>query len=445
MKDLTQGPIAGHIVAMAVPTAATMLFQTLYYFVDLYFISQLGDAAIAGVSVAGNAMFIVLALTQVLGVGTVALVSHAVGRKDREDANLVFNQSLALAALLAALTLVGAYTLSEAYLVSIAADEATVRAGVTYLYWFAPCLALQFAMIAMGSALRGTGIVKPAMVVQIVTLLLNIVLAPMLISGWPVGYAMGVAGAGLASTLSLAVGIVLLAVYFVRMDKYVSFHAQQWQPRVEVWKRMLRIGLPAGGEFALIFMFIAISYWVIRDFGAAAQAGFGIGSRVMQGIFLPALAISFAAAPIAGQNFGARQASRVRETFRTTAIMCGSVMLLLTLLCQWRPEALIELFSSEDEVIEVGSVFLMIISWNFVLAGINMTCSSMFQALGNTVPALLSSATRLITYALPAVWLSMQAQFELHHVWYLNVATVVLQTGISVTLLQREMRRRLQW
>lgn len=444
MKDLTQGSIAGHLVAMAIPMALGMIFQTLYYFVDLYFVAQLGDAAVAGVSAAGNATFIVLALTQVLGVGTTALVSHAVGRKDQQDANLIFNQSLVIAALCGGLTLLGGYTLSGAYVGSIAADRETFEEGVTYLYWFAPGMALQFAMIAMSAALRGTGIVKPTMVVQIVTLVLNIVLAPILIAGWGTGRPMGVAGAGLASTIAIAIGVILLTVYFTRLEKYVSFHAEQWQPRLHVWRRMLKIGLPAGGEFALIFIFIAVTYWVIRDFGAAAQAGFGIGSRIMQGIFVPALAIAFAAAPVAGQNFGAKQPARVRETFRTAAMMCGAMMFVLTLICQWRPEALMRVFSSEQEVIDVGALFLAIISWNFVLSGINMTCSSLFQALGNTVPALLSSATRIITYVLPAIWLSSQADFSLLHVWYLNVGTVVLQALMNIVLLRREMRRRLQ-
>ena len=122
----------------------------------------MGDAAVAGVSAAGNVMFIILALTQVLGVGTVALISHAVGRKDQQDANLVFNQSLLIAALCGVFALVAGYTLTEPYLRSVAADEATVAQGRDYLYWFLPGMALQFAMVAMSSALRGTGIVKPA-------------------------------------------------------------------------------------------------------------------------------------------------------------------------------------------------------------------------------------------------------------------------------------------
>jgi putative MATE family efflux protein len=443
MKDLTKGSISSHLVDMALPMAAGMIFQTLYFFVDLYFVAQLGDAAVAGVSTAGNAMFIIMAMTQVLGVGTVALIAHAVGRKDQADANLIFNQSLLLAALCGVLTLVLGYAGSLAYVRSIAADEATVQAGVTYLYWFLPGMALQFAMVAMGSALRGTGIVQPTMVVQVLTLVINTILAPILIAGWGIGHPMGVAGAGLASTIAIVVGVILLSLYFVRLEKYVSFHKEQWQPRVAVWKRMLTVGLPAGGEFALMFLFTAVTYWALRNFGAAAQAAFGIGGRIMQGIFLPVMAIAFAAAPVAGQNFGARQPERVRETFRAAVKLCTALMFVLMLLCQWRPEVLIGFFSKEAEVIEIGSQFLHIISFNFVLSGVVFTCSSMFQALGNTLPSLYSSATRLITYSVPVIWMTTQPWFRLDHVWFLSVATVVLQTIVSFVLVQKQMRVRL--
>jgi len=443
MKDLTRGSIAGHLVSMAVPMAAGMLFQTLYYFVDLYFVAKLGDAAVAGVSAAGNAMFIILALTQVLGVGTVALISHAVGRKDQQDANLIFNQSLLIAALCGVITLVAGYGLAEAYVRSIAADEATVQAGCDYLFWFLPGLALQFAMVAMSSALRGTGIVKPAMIMQVVTVLLNTLLAPILIAGWGTGYAMGVAGAGLASTIAIVVGVVLLSIYFARLEKYVSFHPEQWQPRVAVWKRMLTIGLPAGGEFALLFIYTAITYWTIRGFGASAQAGFGIGSRIMQGIFLPAMAVAFAVAPVAGQNYGARQMERVRETFKIASMQSIAIMILLMVLCQWQAEALIGIFSSEPDVVRVGALFLHLISWNFALNSVIFCCSGLFQALGNTLPSLISSATRLVTYAIPAIWLTTLPNYRLEHVWYLSIATVVLQAVISVMLLRKQMRLQL--
>ncbi|MEO7324398.1 MAG: MATE family efflux transporter [Dokdonella sp.] len=442
MQDLTQGSISSHLMRLAAPIAIGMLFQTLYVLIDLYFVAQLGDAAIAGVSTAGNLQFIIMALTQVLGVGTMALIAQAVGRKDQPDANLVFNQSLLIAIACMALTLVFGYLVAGAYTRALGADVATSAAGTTYLHWFLPGMALQFALIAMGSALRGTGLAKPGMIVQVLTVLLNALLAPIFIAGWLTGHPFGVAGAGLASSISIAVGVVMMAFYFVRLEKYVRYDPAQFRLHVPTWKRILRIGLPPGGEFAVLFVFLGVIYLVIRPFGAEAQAGFGVGSRVMQAIFLPAMAVAFAVAPLAGQNFGAGHLPRVRETFRSAAILGSAIMLVLTLLCQWKPEWLVHGFTTDAAVIAVGADYLRIISWNFVAQGLIFSCSGMFQALGNTMPPLYSSATRLVTFALPVFVLSTRPGFELKQVWYLSVATVTCQALLSLWLLRNELRKR---
>ena len=194
-----------------------------------------------------------------------------------------------------------------------------------------------------------------------------------------------------------------------------------------------------------MFVYMGVIYWTIQGFGSEAQAGFGVGSRVMQAVFLPAMAIAFATAPVAGQNVGAREPDRVRETFRTSMIILSATMLLLTLFCQWRPGVLIAFFTGDQAVIDPGAEFLRIISWNFVAMGIVFTCSGMFQALGNTVPALLASATRLATFVIPAVWLSGQSWFELRHLWWVSVATLALQAVIAWWLLSGEMRRKLTY
>jgi putative MATE family efflux protein len=444
MQDLTQGPVRRHLIAMAVPTAIGMLMQTLYYLVDLYFVGRLGDAALAGVGAAGTVMMVVIAMTQVLGVGTVALIAQAVGRKDPADANLVFNQSLLMAAGCAAFTIVGGYALSGPYMGKVGADAATAAAGRTYLYWFLPGMALQFALVAMGSALRGTGIVKPTMIVQMVTVLLNVVLAPVLIAGWGTGRPMGVAGAGLASTLSVTFGVIILYLYFHRLEQYVSVRRDQLRPRLDTWRRLLAIGLPSGGEFLLMFVIVAVIYGTIRDFGPDAQAGFGVGSRLMQAIFLPAMALAFAVAPVAGQNFGAQHHDRVRETFRSAVVMSSVLMLVLTIACQWRPEWMVAGFAQDPGVIAVGALYLSTVSWNFVASGINFCCSGMFQALGNTLPSLASSASRLVTFVLPALWLAHRPGVELRHFWYLSVASVALQALTSLLLLRMVMRQRLR-
>src|SRR5262249_17077477 len=212
-----------------------------------------------------------------------------------------------------------------------AADEATTAAGITYLHWYVPGLALQFAVVAMGSALRGTGIVKPTMMIQVLTVVLNTVFAPIFIAGWGTHHAYGPAGAGFASTLAIAIGVVFLWSYFVRLEHYVALNPRQWTPHFPTWKRILNIGLPAGGEMLIIFVVVVVVYWATRGFGPAAQAGFGIGQRVMQALFVPVMAVAFAAAPVAGQNYGARAPERVKETFRAAAWMSTALMLLDTL------------------------------------------------------------------------------------------------------------------
>jgi putative MATE family efflux protein len=443
MKDLTQGPITRHLVSMAVPIAIGMVFQTLYYLVDLYFVSRLGDAAIAGVSSAGTVSFVILALTQMLGVGTVALVSHAAGAKDQPAANLIFNQSVLLSGVCGVVTLVAGFVIGGPFVRHVAADPAAAAAGMAYLYWYTPGLALQFALVAMASALRGTGIVRPAMLVQMLTVLLNALLAPILIAGWLTHRPLGAAGAGLATSISVAFGVVLLWVYFVRLEHYVGLDARLWRPSGPVIRRILNVGLPAGGEFFMMFIIMSVIYWAIRGFGPPAQAGFGIGSRVMQAMFLPVMALAFAVAPVAGQNMGARQYPRVRESFTRATLLSVVLMFGLTLLCQWRPEMFVRLFTDQADVIDVGATYLRVISWNYVATGIIFSCSGLFQALGNTVPSLLSSASRLITYVLPVVWLSRQPGFHIIQVWHLSVATVALQALTSYLLLRREFRLRL--
>jgi Na+-driven multidrug efflux pump len=194
----------------------------------------------------------------------------------------------------------------------------------------------------------------------------------------------------------------------------------------------------------MMFIILGVIYAVIRQFGAEAQAGFGIGNRINQALFLPVMAVAFATAPVAGQNFGAGLHDRVRDTFRFAALFGGALMVVMTLVCQWHPDTMVAGFTRDTAVIGVGQQFLQVISWNYVASGLIFTCSGMFQALGNTLPSLLSSLTRLVTFAVPVVLLSRLQGFELRHVWLLSVATVTLQAALSLWLLRREFNRKLR-
>jgi Na+-driven multidrug efflux pump len=163
----------------------------------------------------------------------------------------------------------------------------------------------------------------------------------------------------------------------------------------------------------------------------------------MRIIMLPAMAVAFASAPIAGQNFGARKPGRVRETFKWTVWVSVGIMLLLTFVCQYESDTFVRVFTTEPAVVAVGAQMLAIISWNFAANGIIFSCSSMFQALGNTWPTIASSAVRLVIFIVPALWLSTRPGFELVHVWYVSLASMFIQAVVSLVLLRREFGRKL--
>jgi putative MATE family efflux protein len=425
--------------------AVSMVVQTLYLLADLFWVGRLGKEAIAAVGVAGNLMMIVLALTQMLGVGTTALIAQAAGRKDQPHAELVFNQSCMMSILIAIALGSAGFLSIDFYARSLSADTVTAVLAKSYLLWFLPALLLQFPLVAMGSALRATGIVQAPVMFQVLTVMLNMVLAPFLIFGigpWP---KLGVTGAALATFISILVGNLLIIFYFETKYRYLRFRFPLFRPQIKIWRAMLRIGVPAGAEFVLLFFYIVIVYAIIRGFGPAAQAGFGVGARVMQALFLPVVALSFAVSPVVGQNFGGRHADRVRRSVYVGLSMAAVIMGVLALITCAVPGAMIRFFSNDARVIAFGSDYLRIVSLNFVAAGIVFTSSSMFQGLGNTVPPLLSSASRLLLFALPAVLLSRTPGFDIRHVWYLSVGSQTLQACINVLLLRRELHHKLRF
>lgn len=443
MNDLTTGSLARHLFATAGFMLFTMVFQTLYFLADLYWMGRLGKEAVAAVGVAGNLTFVVLALTQMLGVGTTTLVSHAVGRKDPDGARRVFNQSQSLSLIAGAGFLVVGLALTPAYASAFSADAATAALVRQFLWWFVPAMALQFALVAVSSALRGMGDFKPGMIVGSTTVVLNMALAPVLIFGWGTGVAMGVAGAAVASLVAIAVGVTWLYWYAERPASILRLRRDEMAPDAAAWQRLLGIGLPAGVEFALIAVYMAVVYVVSQPFGAAAQAGFGIGQRVGQAGFMPIVALGFAVAPVAGQNFGARLPHRVRATFRIAAMLSVSGMGLFVALCQLFPDTLIRVFSTDPAVVAVGEEYLRIVSWNYIAAGLVFVTSSMFQAMGNTKPSLVTSLIRAVVVAIPSLLLARVPGFHLTWVWYLTVLSVTLQMALSLWLLRREFQARL--
>ena len=443
MQDLTGGSLTGHLLKTTSFMLVSMVFQSLCVLIDLYWVGRLGTEAVAAVGISANLSFVVLAISQMLGVGTTTVVSHAAGRKEHSLATHLFNQSQVLSMVAGVIFLAIAMLFRSSYAAALSADATMQTLTGEYLLWFIPAMALQFAMVAMGAALRGTGNFKPGMIVQTGTVIINIVLAPVLIFGWGPFPAMGVSGAAVATFVAIVVGVIWLTYYFLDRDAYLRFHPADWRPKFRVWGQLLKIGLPAGVEFGLMGVYMVVVYVISRRFGAAAQAGFGIGFRIVQSAFLPIVALGFAVAPVAGQNFGAKKGERVRAVFKTAASIAAVTMLTLGVGIYLAAPLLVRLFSSDPEVIHVGVDYLHVVTINFVASGITFVSASMFQGMGNTLPSLATSALRMVVSIVPAIVLSHRPEFALTWIWWLTVVSTTLQMALNLVLLQREFRLKL--
>lgn len=441
MRDFTKDSVSVHILSTAGPIALAMCVQLIYQLVDLYFVSALGAAAIAGVNAAGNVVLLVHALTQALTVGTVALVSQAIGRKNHADANLAFNQALMLSLVCGFTVAILLLALVRVYMRSVTSDAATIEAGVQFIHWVLPGFALMLPMALLSCALRASGVVRAPVLAYVASVIINALLAPVLISGVVTGVPLGVQGAGLATSISVVVGVILLGARFRHLQPYMSMHLGVMRPRLEQWRRILHVGLPSSAEFVFVFVATATAYYALSSFGTSAQAGFGIGSRVLQVILVPALAIATAAGPIVGQNVGARDIKRVRDTTRSAVLIGAAFMGVVAVLLHQQAETIATLFPADPSAIAVATQFLHLMAWTVVPQCFVNTCLCVFQGLGNTIPALLTSSTRLATFIIPALWLTLQPAFELERVWHLSMASILLQAVAAGWLLRTELAK----
>lgn len=438
VHDMTTGPVRSHVVRMMLFVLVGMTIQTLYGLVDIFWVGRLGKEAVAAVALASNLVFVSLALTQTIGVGCVALVSRAAGKKDDEEVQRLFNRTQSLATVVGVIFLVLGLALRDAYVGALAGDARTAALARTFLTSFVPALALQFTMVGLGSALRGIGDMRPGLVAQTASVLLNMILAPFLVFGWVGGHPLGVAGAAHATLISTLAAVLGLVVYLARGKTFLRVRLAYLAPHPRTWREVVAIGLPAGVEFLLLAIIVGVTYAATRPFGAEVQAGFGIASRITQACFMPAVAIGLSVAAVVGQNLGARAFARVHEARRRSVELVLGFMVVLTLVCQLFAAKLVGIFSSEPAVVAAGVSYLRVVTWGFCASGVVFVGGGIFQGLGNTWPSLAASAFRATVFVVPVLVLGRRGGLALSTIWFVSLGSALAQLVLQQLLLRRE-------
>ena len=444
MKDFTKDSLYKHILFMAIPIALNMILQTMTNLVDVYFVGQLGEHALAGVSTSGNVNLVNMLVTQVLFIGLMAIVSHAVGRKDFKEAKKIYNHGIFYGVALALGVFMMGGLFGDFYLSTIVSSKETYLQATQYLFWFVPLLSLQVIYTAFIAPMYAVGLAKPFLYINIFAQLLNVCLTPTLIGGVNnVIPALGVSGAALASFISGVISLILALYYLCFVQKSLTIDIGLIRPNWVIFKRVLKIGLPSGATFLIYFINTGAIYWALNQMGTAEQAGFGLGGKVGESLLLPAMAIAFASPSIAGQNYAAGEHQRVRKIFSVTSMMTTIILSIVALLCFFIPERLVSLFSDETSVVHVASSYLHYVGLSFPIFGLIFTMSGMFQALGNTLPSLISAVIRMMVFASTLYYLSFQPYFNMVNVWVLIVFASTLQAVIMYLMLRKTFNHQL--
>jgi len=433
--DLTKGSILKQLIKLSIPIVFSMFMLTLYFVADLWFVGRLGPSAVAAVSISINAFFVILALAMTIGIGGMALIAQAYGRKDYQYGGRVFQQSLMLCVLTGITATAVGLSIARSYVEFFGAEGDSLVWGVEYFRYYSVLFPIMLTISVTGHCYRGMGNSKTPMIIILQSNLLNIILDPVLIYGWAGIPGFGVKGAAIASIISQGYGLsIYFYLIFLKGDHPAVKSA--WKIDTSIIKKSLKIGAPTGFTHLVMAANMVISYRVIGSFGIDALASLGIGFRILQAIYLPALAINFAMAAMVGQNFGAREYGRIVRIFWTGWALSSCIMLAGTVVCWLVPGQLIGIFSNKEGVIHYGIIYLTIVSLGNILIGIIQSASSTFQGLGKTNPALIGAILGTLVYTLAVFNLPEMFGWGINAIWWCRIAALALEAAILTVCLR---------
>jgi putative MATE family efflux protein len=405
---LTQGPVGGHLRDMALPMLlgiTTMMGQS---FIDAWFLGQVGDRALAAYSFGFPILMIVTSVAIGLGAGTSSVVARAIGADDHRRAKRLVTDSLILSFLItASISVVGILTIEPLFRLLGAPPDMIpmIRSFMTILYIGVPFVVV--GMVGM-SGMRATGDTRLPSMLMIAAAILNIILDPIFIFGFGPIPRMELDGAAMAALLARgAIFVGTLYILLNRLDM-VTFRKPELAELRRSWADILHVGLPAAGTNAIVPVGLALVTAMIARFGPEAVAGFGVASRIESLVLVLYYALSAVIGPFVGQNLSAGKEDRIQESLRLCARFCITSGLTLAAVLAALSGFLPALFSDNEAVISVTRLFLWIAPISYGTYGIVMVVNAAFNGLGNPLPGVIISVTRILVLYVPLAMLGMR-------------------------------------
>lgn len=424
-------PINRLLITMSLPMIISMLVQAMYNIIDSVFVAQIGEEALAAVSMAFPIQNLMIAVSAGTCVGVNALLSRSLGEGKPKDAQLTAVNGIFLSFLGAlAFALFGIFG-SRIYFESQTNDPLIIEYGVQYLQI---CTILSigiFMEMTLERILQSTGRTIYNMYSQGVGAITNIILDPIMIFGLLGFPALGIRGAALATVIGQILAAFLSLLFNLKKNEDVSIDMRGFQPDGRIIKIIYGVGIPSIIMQSIASVMTYGMNLILISFSATAVTVFGVYFKLQSFIFMPIFGLNNGMIPIVAYNYGARNRKRIMDTTRLSIFIAVGIMLVGLAIFQLFPSQLLLMFNASDHMLEVGVPALRLISLSFIFAGYAIIVSSVFQALGNGVYSLIVSVIRQMVCILPAAYF-FATTFGLHAVWFAfplsEIASVILST-----------------
>ena len=391
------------LMKYAGPAIIAMTASSLYNMIDSIFIGHgVGPLAISGLAVTFPLMNLSAAFGSLVGVGASTIMSVLLGQKNYEVANKVLGNVVVLNMIIGLVFMSAALAFLDPILYFFGASENTIGYAREYMQVILYGNVVTHLYLGLNNLLRASGNPKMAMLLTIMTVILNAVLAPIFIF-W---MGMGIRGAALATVIAQFAALVIIIRYFSNQDRLLHFRKGIFRMDVRIARDSLSIGLaPFLMNSAACLVTLFLNQQLKSYSGDLAIGAYGIVNRISFLFIMINMGLNQGMQPIAGYNYGARKYSRVKEVYGKTVKYATVVALSGFIVSIAVPHAAVSVFTSDDELIELAAKGLVLINLMLPLVGFQMVTSNLFQCLGMINKSIILSMSRQLLFLLPLLYI----------------------------------------
>lgn len=403
--DFTTGSIWRAILILSIPMVLEMMMESVFAVADIFFVSKLGAEAVATVGITESLMTILYAIAIGLSMGTTAIVSRRIGEGKPKEASVAAVQSIFVGIAISVPVALAGFFLSDDLLALMGASDVIIEEMYSYTMIMLCGNLVIMLLFIINAVFRGAGDAAISMRVLWFANLLNIVLDPILIFGWGPFPEMGIAGAAVATTTARGLGVVYQFWMLFGRSGRIRVGIRDFRVETEVMKRLVRVSLGGIGQFLISTASWVAMVRIIAIFGSSALAGYTIAIRIILFSLLPSWGMSNAAATLVGQNLGAGKPERAEKS----SWICGGVntgfLIFIGISYYLFSDHLIQLFTSNPEVIAVGEKCLRIIAIGYLFYGMGMVMVQAFNGAGDTITPTWLNFICFWLIQIPLAWL----------------------------------------